>query len=354
MINNTIIVARYNEDINWLNMLNNEDWISNIIVYNKGNKLENTFNDKRIKILEKKNYGREGGTYLDYIIDNYNNLPDNIWFLQGDPFEHNEYFLNFLKEENVMKYINKDYQGLTLYYKKDCNVPPYEYIKLNNNFDFNCDKNIEDHNHCKNITFLINSKHFHVVGHNFYRDLGVDEMLIYLEKNYKRKINNIADLLFNKLEFKNPKNIIPFSFSATFMTKKTSILNMCLQDYIKIKNFLLVESNNNQGGQNGYVLERLWRYIFTKESYENINEYYNEILKDKLVYSYNFKDRIIDSLDLRFSKICVKEDENSILFYMDKNNQYRILPKLNFSMKIKPKMVNDTNQNKILKKLKLI
>ena len=222
MINNTIIVARYNEDINWLNMLNNEDWISNIIVYNKGNKLENTFNDKRIKILEKKNYGREGGTYLDYIIDNYNNLPDNIWFLQGDPFEHNEYFLNFLKEENVMKYINKDYQGLTLYYKKDCNVPPYEYIKLNNNFDFNCDKNIEDHNHCKNITFLINSKHFHVVGHNFYRDLGVDEMLIYLEKNYKRKINNIADLLFNKLEFKNPKNIIPFSFSATFISPVAS------------------------------------------------------------------------------------------------------------------------------------
>lgn len=72
-----IIVAIYNENIDWLN---NE--MENCIIYNKGKKLNI---DNEI-ILE--NVGRESDTYLNYIITNYNNLPDVIVFTQAKISDH--------------------------------------------------------------------------------------------------------------------------------------------------------------------------------------------------------------------------------------------------------------------------
>ena len=62
-----IIIARYNENINWLNSL-----VNNCIIYNKGEKLDI---DNQIIL---KNVGRESHTYLNYIISNYENLPNII------------------------------------------------------------------------------------------------------------------------------------------------------------------------------------------------------------------------------------------------------------------------------------
>jgi len=72
-----IIVARYNENIEWLN-----SEMSNCVVYNKGNKLdiENEI------ILE--NTGRESETYLHYIITNYDKLPDVVVFTQARISDH--------------------------------------------------------------------------------------------------------------------------------------------------------------------------------------------------------------------------------------------------------------------------
>ena len=64
-----VVVAKYKEDINWVNELNYP-----YIVYDKSKDYPNV--------------GRESETYLRYIIDNYNNLPDRIVFLQGHPFDH--------------------------------------------------------------------------------------------------------------------------------------------------------------------------------------------------------------------------------------------------------------------------
>ena len=64
-----IVVARYNEDIEWI-----AD--NNKIIYNKGILL----NINNEYLLE--NIGRESETYLHYIIDNYDNLPDVVVFTQ--------------------------------------------------------------------------------------------------------------------------------------------------------------------------------------------------------------------------------------------------------------------------------
>ena len=70
-MNFCIVVARYNENLEWTkNFLN-------VIVYNKGNPLSDDFNHFALN-----NVGREGHTYYKHIYDNYDNLTDYIIFLQ--------------------------------------------------------------------------------------------------------------------------------------------------------------------------------------------------------------------------------------------------------------------------------
>jgi hypothetical protein len=77
-----IIVARYNEDIS-----NFAEFNDYLLVYNKGNNDINSFIKKEC-IKNVPNLGREAGTYCNYILDNYNNLPDYMIFTQGNPCDH--------------------------------------------------------------------------------------------------------------------------------------------------------------------------------------------------------------------------------------------------------------------------
>ena len=65
-----IVVARYNEDVEWTRRY------PNVIIYNKGEKLEGFDN-----VVELPNVGREGHTYYKHITDNYDNLCDHTIFL---------------------------------------------------------------------------------------------------------------------------------------------------------------------------------------------------------------------------------------------------------------------------------
>jgi hypothetical protein len=87
-----IIVARYCENVEWAKQF------PNVIIYNKGTKLENDFNEIFLN-----NVGREGHTYYKYICDNYEKLADYTIFLQGNPFDHSPNIIS-----NLNKYINKE------------------------------------------------------------------------------------------------------------------------------------------------------------------------------------------------------------------------------------------------------
>ena len=89
-----LVVAKYNEDINWLNQVNTE-----YVIYNKGINIE-----KPSIIAE--NIGRESETYLRYIKDNYDNLPDVVIFTQGNPFDHCN---NFIDQVNSIDLQSKNY-----------------------------------------------------------------------------------------------------------------------------------------------------------------------------------------------------------------------------------------------------
>ena len=103
-----IIVARYNENIDWLN-----SEMANCIIYNKGN----TLNIENEIPLE--NLGRESETYLHYIITNYDNLPQVVVFTQANISDHkgsndvnylinikNE-ALNYSKSNNFVKFYDR-------------------------------------------------------------------------------------------------------------------------------------------------------------------------------------------------------------------------------------------------------
>lgn len=75
-----LIIARYNEDISW-----SEYFKDKRVVLDKSG-IEGNGLDKNWIFLP--NVGREGHSYLFYIIQNYHNLPEGMVFTQGDPSDH--------------------------------------------------------------------------------------------------------------------------------------------------------------------------------------------------------------------------------------------------------------------------
>lgn len=89
---NGLIVARYKENIGWLNDVS--DLFDKIYIYNKSgddNKHECLKGLKcisKIEYIELENVGREGHTYLWHILNKRDELEDKLIFTQAEPFDH--------------------------------------------------------------------------------------------------------------------------------------------------------------------------------------------------------------------------------------------------------------------------
>lgn len=78
-IKNDLVIARYNEDVDYLDKPYFKDF--NIIIYNKGPKLD--IDPNMAAVIDLPNVGREGHTYLFHIINNFNNLAPVTMFIPG-------------------------------------------------------------------------------------------------------------------------------------------------------------------------------------------------------------------------------------------------------------------------------
>lgn len=90
---NLLIIARYNENIDWLENIN-----SDVIVYNKGEKLDDKYN-----AIPVENIGRDSETFLRGICENYNIINehyDQVSFLQAHPFDHCKDALDLLPTDS--------------------------------------------------------------------------------------------------------------------------------------------------------------------------------------------------------------------------------------------------------------
>jgi hypothetical protein len=75
-----VVVARYKEDLNWLDQLDPEKY--NLVIYNKGP------SDIKYPFIPSENIGLMSQTMINYIVQHYDNLPEFVIFVQGYPFDH--------------------------------------------------------------------------------------------------------------------------------------------------------------------------------------------------------------------------------------------------------------------------
>lgn len=254
---NIIIIARFIENVSWVLKLLQNTWINKVLIVNKGPPLD--LKHDKIQIINAHNVGREGETYLSYIINNYNNLPKHIFFCQGNPFVHNRSFLTFFTKTNFDLYKNTNYNGMTVSYKYglpiNCNI--------NNTFH---ERDMEK------VEYLLDIKTLQIIGHNMFKDYGVK---IFAAEH--------VNILWKKLNIND--KYIRFYYSSCFYTNNDAIKNRDLQLYKDLRNFLFAEQVD--GGLQGYVIERYWSYILDPLSFNSLNEYYNNLIDSNFIGLYD-------------------------------------------------------------------
>jgi hypothetical protein len=238
-----IVIARYNENIEWALPYNDI-----AIVYNKGNNDIPYFSNR----FDIQNIGREGHTYLYHILNRYCELSRRTIFLQADWFPHNETILYGI--DNYDKHLPVQPMGLV--YLRDKAIPPL-YIE-------------EKFTKCTNYGFkymtLPVTGDQDYVGDAYFLDHGVvGNMLNYKKENPKTAMISNFDSFLYYSKFPRqlnplPTTCVPFTFCALFSVRKEDIWLYNHEVYLNITKELL--RLNPQGGTNGYVLERLWLWLF--------------------------------------------------------------------------------------------
>ena len=204
-----LIIARYNEDLDWLKKYKN----FKITVYNKGFRLK----DKLLyEVINLENKGRESHTWLYHIVNNYYNLDDINIFLQGR-----------IDDLGCMAFKN-----------------PNEYCKNINKYGFKV-------------------KRYGLLGpFHWKKNIGIEKDKRY-KKNWKEGKISKSDKGFRKFA----KDILPeipifvaTSYGGCFAVKKESILQHKIIFYERLLEILSKSENPIEG----HYMERLWCYIFTK------------------------------------------------------------------------------------------
>ena len=208
MTNCDIVVSYYNNK-NFLNLLdlfeNKFLYKYKVLVYNKsGNEIE-LKNDITQKYLE--NIGRESETYLNHIINNYDNLSEYTVFIQDDTNNHIPDYNQFI---NFCNSIIKNKQQFMLY--------PSSWRSGGGVFRRTIINGIND---------------LHTLPSKDSIKICCDKHNINLPKQYTTET------------------------CAFFMCHKNSILRRKKEFYIELREWLITNK------QNGHVLEHIWKLIFS-------------------------------------------------------------------------------------------
>jgi hypothetical protein len=232
-----IVVARYNENIDHLKILNDI-----IVVYNKGN---NNIYYKFNNIINLINVGREGHTYLYHIINNYYNLANQTFFMQAKTSDHKMLdFIEYLK--------NNDFIG-------KLSTLSTELLKKNIIFDKKYLKEFK-------IGLLLKSKYN---PYDFITNiLGID-------------INNDSE--FNMV------------WGANFVVSRELIHKKPIEFYKNIIKYL--EYHNNP--EEGHFFERSWYLIYKHPNFTIKNKilyYYSDNINTNIIKK--CESIIIDNIDV--------------------------------------------------------
>jgi hypothetical protein len=86
-----VVVAHYNEDLEWLHEIHSHCPQAHIFVYTKAdpqNIPDASTLPPMAQLIRLPNVGRESHTYIHHVLEHYETLPDFTFFTQADPFFH--------------------------------------------------------------------------------------------------------------------------------------------------------------------------------------------------------------------------------------------------------------------------
>lgn len=234
-----VIIARYNEPLDWIPQMLEILPHANIFVYNKGNDdidLITSASNVTIKKLE--NIGREGETYARHIFENYDRLADMNIFLQADPFPHAPHLMTSLSQ---IKYL--PYQPLSLKYLGE--VPP------------TCLLQHEDHSQITReqliSSYTLNSIEFHDEGTVLFYNAYLKYHALLPGTNVMRHFMNSIGA--SHLIASDAK-ILKFAYAALFATSADAIRQHPSSVYKRLQERVSEDSSI------GYILERAWGLLF--------------------------------------------------------------------------------------------
>lgn len=235
-----IIIARYNEDVEWACAY--EDIVT---IYNKGAHIPG----KNVKGIA--NVGREGHTYLNHITTEYDSLSNYNIFVQGDPFEHNETILFGIDNYNLCD----DVQPLGIRWKKSKGIPPTE---IENKLTIKTDFGL-------NYLIMPLNADLDYVKEFWYSDRGHANLITLYRRQFPTCVS-VSQNFLERSEFSisKPLTNIRYTWAGLFAVKRDILHRYTKTIYLNLTKELLMF--NRDGGLNGYILERLWLYIFELNS----------------------------------------------------------------------------------------
>ena len=271
-----IVVARYNENLDWLKKIKKSKDLK-ITVYNKGK------DDIDIPFIPLPNVGRESHTYLYHIINNYDNLADQTIFCQGDSIFHSPDFLDLINKHRkkfepvqpLSAWYWPDYGGKPFYEPN----PPIPTIEATKNLWF--DKKLRVHVEYCNDNFVTLYPYYYF---DFYQNKYINKnKLLYNIKNPLKF--NVERFLLKGVDL---DYLIPISYGGILSVNKQPILDNSIDFYNNIISIILYDIRNiepNRKLDHGFFLEKLWLVIF---NYKKYNKHYIPLkVKDYLLESYD-------------------------------------------------------------------
>lgn len=208
MKNKLFIVSRFNEPFEWI-----RDYTDNYIIYNKGDYIPN-FDDR---ILNTENIGGNQRDIFHFAYTNYENLPNMMVFVQGNPFDHckKEVFDILIKNRH---FTPLEYYGPTPANNYEQRDSEGGFMEINNSWYINA------HNNSNSLTCRYNS---------------FDD--------------------FMQLYFENYTHVdwIRFSPGSQYMVKKQQILQ-----YPKTFWYSLMNELKEKNSTEAHIIERALYYIF--------------------------------------------------------------------------------------------
>lgn len=259
-----IVVARYNENIEWLQQLPH-------VIFNKGSYLKNS--------IKLPNVGREAHTYLKYICLNYSNLPNVIVFTQGyigDHIPENSDPIMYLKDlaEEAKQF------GISANYVDTKISPAF---------------NIEDQEELKTKYKVINP---------------CSEIF--------------SDWFFDNFNFPFPHDDCKIWYGAIFALRRDKILSRSKEFYEK----LMRQLEYSAAPIEAHFLERAWFYVphhaFSQIRFYAICLQHNEqrVAKINAVKKILPDLQIVDAIDARLIKSRDIEKMKDDNFFVKRNNKY--------------------------------